>query len=293
MTHRRGNGLLADAYVPLILLPPASADRMLEALGREGIAAYAIRLDADAADPAPGSAPGAAATDHLYVDERERDSAERVLRTELPDLGRDETAEEPGGVAAPLRPMDAADGVDGADVVDGAAGPDGAAPPRDDDEVWADLVARFYEPGTGEGDEPPSWPDAENVSPSSGRTRSADTEDDEGGDHRGRTAPGDGADEDDEDTAQGRGDRDAVDAEDHFVPPPPPPLPSGDLVGRLAWGGLFGGPAVLLVSMLMGVRPGWLAFCAVAAFIAGFVVLVVRMGDRASGDNGPDDGAIV
>lgn len=292
MTHRRGNGLLADAYVPLILLPPAAADRMLEALGRAGIAAYAIRLDADAAEPAPGSASGATATDHLYVDERERDPAERVLRAELPDLGRDEAADEPGGVAAPLRPVDASEGGDGADGADGPDGPpDGAALPRNDDEVWADLVARFYEPGTGEGDEPPSWPDAENVSPSPGRTRgrtrSPETGDDEDEDPRGR------ADEDDEDTEPGHGDRDAVDAEDHFVPPPPPPLPRGDLVGRLAWGGLFGGPAVLLLSMLMGVRPGWLAFCAVAAFIAGFVVLVVRMGDRASGDNGPDDGAIV
>ena len=43
MTQRRGNGLLADAYVPLILLAPSHADLMLEALRRSGIAAYAVR----------------------------------------------------------------------------------------------------------------------------------------------------------------------------------------------------------------------------------------------------------
>ncbi|MDA2814496.1 hypothetical protein O4J56_27875 [Nocardiopsis sp. RSe5-2] len=273
MTHRRGNGLLADAYVPLILLPPASADLMLEALGRAGIAAYAIRLDAGVPDPSPEA--GATATDHLYVDERERDAAERVLRAELPDLDGDPA--DPGA-AGP-----AAEG--GAGVAGVAEGTEpGPRGNRDEDDVWADLVARFYESGTGDEGGAPAWPDAENVAP--GR---ADRAEDPGVED---TAPSPVADDDD-DGSERRGARASEDEGEHFVPPPPPPLPRGDMVGRLAWGGLFGGPAVLLVSMLMGTRPGWLAFCAVAAFIAGFVVLVVRMGDRASGDNGPDDGAVV
>lgn len=269
MTHRRGNGLLADAYVPLILLPPASADLMLEALGRAGIAAYAIRLDAGVPDPSPDAEP--TATDHLYVDESERDAAERVLRAELPDLDGG-----PAGRAAAGSVAEA----------DGPAAAPGET--RDEDDVWADLVARFYESGTGGGDGAPTWPDAENVAP--GR---ADAEEASGSPVE-DTAPSPVAEVgDDDDDASRRGARASEDEGDHFVPPPPPPLPRGDMVGRLAWGGLFGGPAVLLVSMLMGTRPGWLAFCAVAAFIAGFVVLVVRMGDRASGDNGPDDGAVV
>ncbi|MDA2806579.1 hypothetical protein [Nocardiopsis suaedae] len=274
MTHRRGNGLLADAYVPLILLPPASADLMLEALGRAGIAAYAIRLDAGVPDASPEA--GATATDHLYVDEREREAAEQVLRAELPDLEEDAADRGAAGPAA-----EAGDRAGGAEAESGGA--------RDEDDVWADLVARFYESGTEGDDGPPAWPDAENVAPR--RTGRAGATDPAAED----TAPSPIADDEDEDedAAERRGGRAAEDDGDHFVPPPPPPLPRGDMLGRLAWGGLFGGPAVLLVSMLMGTRPGWLAFCAVAAFIAGFVVLVVRMGDRASGDNGPDDGAVV
>lgn len=277
MTHRRGNGLLADAYVPLILLPPASADLMLEALGRAGIAAYAIRLDAGMSDPSPDA--GGTATDHLYVDERERDAAERVLRAELPDLDGDAAADR--GAAGPA----AETGEDRTDVLADTA-PGGA---QDEDDVWADLVARFYETGTGAGDGPPMWPDAENVA--SGRTDGADAPR-SGAEDTAPSLDADDASDGDEDDGR-RGGRAPEDEGDHFVPPPPPPLPRGDMIGRLAWGGLFGGPAVLLVSMLMGTRPGWLAFCAVAAFIAGFVVLVVRMGDRASGDNGPDDGAVV
>lgn len=67
MTQRRGNGLLADAYVPLILLAPSHADLMLEALRRSGIAAYAVPLDEDVLEP-EGSQADDPPTDHLYVD---------------------------------------------------------------------------------------------------------------------------------------------------------------------------------------------------------------------------------
>ncbi|MEY9213075.1 hypothetical protein ABH917_002521 [Thermobifida halotolerans] len=79
--------------------------------------------------------------------------------------------------------------------------------------------------------------------------------------------------------------------EERFVPPPPPPLPRGDLVGRLAWTGLLGGPALLLIVTLVGLTvPGWLVLVALCAFVTGFVVLLIRMGDRPSG---PDDGAVI
>ncbi|MDA0565428.1 hypothetical protein LG943_14050 [Streptomonospora sp. S1-112] len=298
MTHRRGNGLLADTYVPLILLPPALADLMLDALRRSGIAAYAMPLDgalesADALDDPP--------TDHLYVDARQRAAAAEILRAELPDLEqhrseRGAAAADSGGSAGGGEPAEAAPG----------PGPAAADPARgtagDDDDVWADLVARFYDDG-GRGGDTPHWPDAENLS---AEERAA--ADDDRGRGRGRDRgsvpdPGDlldtrepEPDPDDDDEPRARIVRPAQNAEpqDHYVPPPPPPLPRGDLVSRLSWGGLFGGPLVLLGSMLLGVSlPGWVAFLAVAAFIAGFVVLVVRMGDRPPGDHGPDDGAVV
>ena len=55
---------------------------------------------------------------------------------------------------------------------------------------------------------------------------------------------------------------------------------------------LGGGPAYLIITAVIG-RPlsNWLALVAIVAFIAGFVTLVVRMGDRPRDDD--DDGAVV
>ncbi|GAB3205613.1 hypothetical protein ACQEU5_01200 [Marinactinospora thermotolerans] len=272
MTHRRGNGLLADSYVPLILLPPALADVMLDALRRAGIAAYAVPLGEDVLEP-DGITLEEPPTDHLYVDTNERSAAEEILRAELPGLR--ESATEPGD--------DAIAGLDEAPTTTAQTGRRDPAAPADgeDEEVWADLVARFYAQ-EGAGDlGPPVWPDAENVSPGE---RERPPEPDE--EHATDETP----------TVSRRGRREGVVEEDegHYVPPPPPPLPRGDLVSRLSWGGLFGGPLLLLGSMLVGMRiPGWLAFLAVGAFIVGFVVLVARMGDRPPRDSGPDDGAVL
>ena len=76
---------------------------------------------------------------------------------------------------------------------------------------------------------------------------------------------------------------------EHYVPPPPPPLPKLDSLAKGAWAALFGGPAYLVVATAAGWSvPGIAAFCAVAAFIAGFAILVLRMNDP--GPGGPDDG---
>jgi hypothetical protein len=68
---RRGNGLTADAYVPLADLTPQLADAMLSALREAGIAAYAA--------PAPGRTGGyldvrlpEEPTDRLYADAEAR-----------------------------------------------------------------------------------------------------------------------------------------------------------------------------------------------------------------------------
>ena len=84
------------------------------------------------------------------------------------------------------------------------------------------------------------------------------------------------------------------DEDDHYVPPPPPPLPALDPVAKGAWAGLFGGPAYLLVATSAGwILPGWATFGAVAAFVGGFAVLVIRMGDKPSRGSGPDNGAVL
>ena len=76
---------------------------------------------------------------------------------------------------------------------------------------------------------------------------------------------------------------------EHYIPPPPPPLPKLDSLAKGAWAALFGGPAYLVVATAAGWSvPGIAAFCAVAAFITGFAILVLRMNDP--GPGGPDDG---
>ncbi len=76
-----------------------------------------------------------------------------------------------------------------------------------------------------------------------------------------------------------------------FVPPEPPPLPRGDLPSRLAWGGVLGSPLFFLVCALFWRDvPGLLVVAGIAAFVAGFGALVVRM--PVSRDDG-DDGAVV
>jgi len=83
-----------------------------------------------------------------------------------------------------------------------------------------------------------------------------------------------------------------VDEENGYTPPPPPPIPLGDPVTRAAWAALVGGPLYILATVIFDWEaPGWAAFLAVAAFIGGFVALVLRMGDDPR--DGDDDGAVI
>jgi len=79
---------------------------------------------------------------------------------------------------------------------------------------------------------------------------------------------------------------------ERYVPPEPPPLPRGDLVSRLAWAGVLGGPLLLLLATLAWPSmPQWMLLGSLAAFVGGFVTLVSRMPARPPDD--PDDGAVV
>jgi hypothetical protein len=79
---------------------------------------------------------------------------------------------------------------------------------------------------------------------------------------------------------------------DRFVPPPPPPVPTPPRDRFVAWIGLLGAPGLLLLCLVTGISiPSWLPLLLVAAFVAGFVYLVVRM-PREPRDPG-DDGAVL
>jgi hypothetical protein len=81
----------------------------------------------------------------------------------------------------------------------------------------------------------------------------------------------------------------STDDEEHYIPPTPPPLPKLDPMAKGAWAALFGGPGYLMVATAAGWSvSGLAAFCAVAAFVAGFAILVLRMHEP--GPGGPDDG---
>ncbi|GIH23049.1 hypothetical protein Aph01nite_13590 [Acrocarpospora phusangensis] len=152
-------------------------------------------------------------------------------------------------------------------------------PQSDEDEVWRQIVASYNEtPDNGSADQP--WPDRENVA-AVPATETADPEPAEIDDSE--QSDGDGA-------GQTRTDED----NDHYVPPPPDPLPKTDALTKASWLALFGGPAYLLLAALLSwPMDPWIVFAAVAAFIGGFVTLVVRMGDGPPNDSGWDDGAVV
>ena len=80
--------------------------------------------------------------------------------------------------------------------------------------------------------------------------------------------------------------------DEHFVPPDPPPLPRGDTIVQLAWACVLLGPAFLLFAGLFWRDVGrlWLAVAA-AAFIGGFVALVMRLPHTRDEDD--DNGAVV
>lgn len=80
--------------------------------------------------------------------------------------------------------------------------------------------------------------------------------------------------------------------EERFVPPPPPPLPTTTTDRMIAWIGVLGSPAILLVLLVLGLRPPSLInYVLVLGFVGGFLYLVVKM-NREPRD--PDDnGAVI
>ncbi len=212
----------------------------------------------------------------------------------------------------------------------GGTGTGGSATGGDGDEaVWLDLVARFDAPAPA-GEEPP-WPDREDlagpvrvtptVPPPAPEALPGEPPTNPTGlpglpvlgggspmpDSTGPGSTGPGSTGPDETLPDHpwpglgarTGPRDvrpvSDPADDHYVPPAPPPLPRLDPVTKGAWVALFGGPLYLLISTAIGATiSGLAAFLAVAAFVGGFVILVLRMDNGRPPDSGSDDdGAVV
>ncbi|HEX2497941.1 MAG TPA: hypothetical protein VHO00_04020 [Actinomycetes bacterium] len=274
----RDNGLFADSYLPIADLDPRMANAALDALRDAGIAAYA--------KASPGI-PGpyldvhlpVRPSDRLFVDTAAASSARSVLAGLLPG--------EHGWV--PVDESGEATQVP-AELV-GATGWRGSGEP-DLDQAWEQIVAGFDAPT-----EPvPRWPAEEDVIPGG---EPADEQDGGGRDGRviRRVDTGDGpgpAPQEDEDDGTGTGADPAAADEGHYIPPEPPPLPEVEPITRIAWIGLLGGPALLVVAAVLGWElAGPIAFLAVGAFVAGFGTLVTRMKDRPPTDLGGDDGAVL
>ncbi|MEV7011061.1 hypothetical protein [Streptosporangium sp. NPDC051022] len=156
-------------------------------------------------------------------------------------------------------------------------------PQSDEDEVWRQIVASFNDTAEFDSAHQP-WPDSENLPAEPSRRVVKESEEER------LPRPEEFADIGDAEGGKAEDDDD----EGHYVPPPPPPLPKTDTTTKIAWLALFGGPAYLLLSAALSWRlQGWMLFTAVAAFIGGFVALVVRMGDGPPNDSGWDDGAVV
>lgn len=81
--------------------------------------------------------------------------------------------------------------------------------------------------------------------------------------------------------------------DEHYVPAPLPPPAKLDGLSKAAWAGLICGPGYLLTGTVLGwTISGTEALAAIAAFVIGFVILVIKMGDRPPRDEN-DDGAVL
>lgn len=128
--------------------------------------------------------------------------------------------------------------------------------PRDEDEVWRDIVDNYGDAPSVEETAPVVEPEAGSNLVEPDEVYNPDPWEDEG----------------------------------RFVPPPAPPVPLAEPPRLLAWMGLFGSPTLLLIALVIGFQlPSWASTLLIMAFIGGFAYLVATM-DREPRDPG-DDGA--
>jgi hypothetical protein len=161
-----------------------------------------------------------------------------------------------------------------------------------DEAAWRDLIARFDAPGDPATAAVP-WPASEDL-PEPGPTAAepAILPDEPGWPHD-RFVPPDRT-----RIIRPAGDPRSYsppdeDDNERYVPTPLPPPRRLDAISKAAWTALICGPAYLLLGTLLGwTISGPEALVAIAAFIGGFVTLVVKMSDRPPRDDN-DDGAVL
>ncbi|HET8969810.1 MAG TPA: hypothetical protein VFN19_02020 [Candidatus Nanopelagicales bacterium] len=251
----RDNGLPpASSYVALVDVDPPLADQVLGLLREAGVPAVAAPL-AGETGPYQDTRPPRRPTDRIHVDRLRVALARATVAGALPALRADFHAD--------VARRSDADGMRAAEV----------------DRVFSQIVSGFEQPVAGVGpwsaledrDEDPDPPSRSGSGLSSRLVR--------------RSVPEPAPEPVPDPTYW---------PEDHFVPPPPPPLPRLDRVGRFAWAGVVGGPALLILTVLVDLPlDRYVGLAAVGAFVGGFVALVARMPDRSQDQDGWDDGAVV
>ena len=162
--------------------------------------------------------------------------------------------------------------------------------------AWRDLVARFDAPPDVEPDLAP-WPSREDLpaTPTPAAEQAPANDQTAGSDQAGEGPAGVFLPADRTRVIRFAGDprsySPAEEEDEPYVPVPLPP-PRLDPIAKAAWAALIGGPLYLLLgTFLHWTISGLEAFAAVAAFVGGFVTLVIRLGDRERDDD--DDGAVV
>jgi hypothetical protein len=84
------------------------------------------------------------------------------------------------------------------------------------------------------------------------------------------------------------------DEADRYVPEPLPPPGQLDPVSKAAWAAVICGPLYLLIGWMLGwAISGFGALLAIAATVGGFVILVLKLGDRPSRSDDDDNGAVL
>lgn len=262
----RDNGLSASRYTPLLELDPPLVEQVLDLLAAAGIAAYVEPVEGDRGP---------------YQDVQ---LPERVLMRL--QVQHDRAADARATVGAHLPQLKAAF------LADSAARDDRSAIAANEvDAAWARIVAGYDVAPDAVG----RWSAAEDLdeppTTGSGLSRRLVRRDD-------RDDPSEAASPPEVDSPTFSGDPRAYvvdDPDEHFVPPPPPPLPETDVVTRMAWAGLVGGPALVLLIAVLGLQiEPWVVLIALLAFCGGVATLVARMGDhRRHDDDDWNDGAVV
>ena len=276
----RDNGLSASRYTPLLELDPPLVEQVLDLLAAAGIAAYVEPVEGDRGP---------------YQDVQLPERV--VMRLQVQ---HDRAADARATVGATLPQLKAAF------LADSAARDDRSAIAANEvDAAWARIVAGYDEPHDAVG----RWSAAEDVdepeadSPhgapptGSGLSRRLVRRDDRDGPDD-THSPSEPATPHEAGSPTFSGDPRAYvvdDPDEHFVPPPAPPLPETDAVTRMAWAGLIGGPALVLIIAVLGLQiEPWVVLIALLAFCGGVATLVARMGDHHRHDDDDwNDGAIV